>query len=178
MHGYEMMKALEERSGGFYAPSAGTIYPTLQMLEDRSLVTSNEADGKKVYSISDSGRAFLTEQGPREGSFAGPRGPQGPQGPGPQGPQWGRDFSGPGFGPHPRSPELQALRSEAAEVARLLMIAGRSSINNPEQLSKLRSIVENARKALSDLIYNSGATNATKTTSTTGEADTTSETTD
>src|SRR6266516_4862688 len=35
MHGYEMIKALEEKSGGFYTPSAGTIYPTLQMLEDR-----------------------------------------------------------------------------------------------------------------------------------------------
>ncbi|HYT41665.1 MAG TPA: PadR family transcriptional regulator, partial [Methylomirabilota bacterium] len=51
MHGYEMMKALEERSGGFYVASAGSIYPTLQMLEDRGLITSNQAEGKKVYSI-------------------------------------------------------------------------------------------------------------------------------
>ena len=47
MHGYEMIKALEERSGGFYAPSAGSIYPTLQLLEDRSFVTVNETEGKK-----------------------------------------------------------------------------------------------------------------------------------
>src|SRR5207237_10477792 len=46
MHGYEMMKALEERSGGFYVPSPGSIYPTLQMLEDRGLVSANEVEGK------------------------------------------------------------------------------------------------------------------------------------
>ena len=57
MHGYEMMKALEERSGGFYAPSAGTIYPTLQLLEDRELVTVQEVEGKKIYKITDAGRA-------------------------------------------------------------------------------------------------------------------------
>src|SRR6266852_3133281 len=51
MHGYEMMKALEEKSGGFYRPSPGSVYPTLQMLEDGGLVTSNEVEGKKVYSI-------------------------------------------------------------------------------------------------------------------------------
>ena len=58
MHGYEMMKALEEKSGGFYSPSAGSIYPTLQMLEDRGFVTSNDVEGKKVYTITDEGRAL------------------------------------------------------------------------------------------------------------------------
>jgi len=61
MHGYEVMKALESETNGCYKPSPGTVYPTLQWLEDEGLVTSSEASGKKVYSISDAGRAFLDE---------------------------------------------------------------------------------------------------------------------
>lgn len=61
MHGYEVMKALEERTRGCYTPSPGSVYPTLQWLEDEGLVESEERDGKKVYSINDSGRAFLDE---------------------------------------------------------------------------------------------------------------------
>src|SRR5260221_1400337 len=57
-----MIKELDERSGGFYTPSAGAVYPTLQLLEDRGWVTSQTADGKKVYSITDTGRAALAEQ--------------------------------------------------------------------------------------------------------------------
>lgn len=61
MHGYEVMKALEERTRGCYKPSPGSVYPTLQWLEDEGLVESEEKDGKKVYSCTDAGRAFLTE---------------------------------------------------------------------------------------------------------------------
>lgn len=61
MHGYEVMKALEEHTHGCYKPSPGTVYPTLQWLEDEGLVRSDEVDGKKVYSITDAGRAFLEE---------------------------------------------------------------------------------------------------------------------
>jgi DNA-binding PadR family transcriptional regulator len=61
MHGYEVMKALEEETHGCYKPSPGTVYPTLQWLEDEGLVTAEAADGKKVYSITDQGRAFLEE---------------------------------------------------------------------------------------------------------------------
>lgn len=61
MHGYQMMKALEEQSGGHYVPSAGSIYPTLQMLEERSFVSIQEEEGgKKVYSITEQGLAVLT----------------------------------------------------------------------------------------------------------------------
>jgi len=60
-HGYEVMKELEERLHGCYTPSPGTVYPTLQWLEDEGLVRSRDVDGKKVYEITDAGRAFLTE---------------------------------------------------------------------------------------------------------------------
>jgi DNA-binding PadR family transcriptional regulator len=59
MHGYEIIQALTDQSGGTYAPSAGTIYPRLGKLEEEGLVTK-EADGRKsVYAITDAGRAEL-----------------------------------------------------------------------------------------------------------------------
>jgi len=61
MHGYEVMKALEEHTSGCYKPSPGTVYPTLQWLEDEGLVVGKEVEGKKVYEITDAGRAFLEE---------------------------------------------------------------------------------------------------------------------
>src|SRR5436309_6530455 len=60
-HGYEMMKELEERMHGCYSPSPGTVYPTLQWLEDEGLVVAKEVEGKKVYEITDQGRQFLEE---------------------------------------------------------------------------------------------------------------------
>ncbi len=137
MHGYEVMRALEERSGGFYAPSAGTIYPTLQMLEDRGWISSSEVDGKKVYSITEDGKAALADRQKAESEFA---------------PPWER------FREQARrwnAPELQALRSEAMEVARLFTIAGRMSFDNPERTAHLRSIIERTRKDLSEMIYGS-----------------------
>jgi DNA-binding PadR family transcriptional regulator len=60
-HGYEVMKELEERMHGCYTPSPGTVYPTLQWLEDEGLVVARDVAGKKVYEITDTGRAFLDE---------------------------------------------------------------------------------------------------------------------
>jgi DNA-binding PadR family transcriptional regulator len=59
MHGYELMRELESRSGGMYRASAGTIYPTLQQLEDEGLVTSESQEGKRVYRLTDAGRREL-----------------------------------------------------------------------------------------------------------------------
>lgn len=64
MHGYEIIQALSDQSGGTYSPSAGTIYPRLGKLEEEGLVTK-EADGRKtVYAITDAGRAELTAREP------------------------------------------------------------------------------------------------------------------
>src|SRR6266545_6020465 len=62
MHGYDLIRELEQRSGGAWRPSPGSIYPTLQLLEDEGLVTSQEQDGKRVYTINDAGRAELEER--------------------------------------------------------------------------------------------------------------------
>ncbi len=58
-HGYELMKRLEERSGGTYHASAGTVYPVLQQMEDEGLLRSAERDGKRVYELTDAGRREL-----------------------------------------------------------------------------------------------------------------------
>ena len=56
MHGYEIMDKIEEKSHGMWRPSAGSIYPTLQMLEEKDLLTVKSDNGKKVYSLTDAGR--------------------------------------------------------------------------------------------------------------------------
>ena len=64
MHGHEMIKELEERTEGTWRPSAGSIYPMLQLLEDEGLIRGEEADGKRRFALTDEGR---TEQDAREG---------------------------------------------------------------------------------------------------------------
>ncbi|MGC4762085.1 PadR family transcriptional regulator [Micromonospora sp. DT46] len=61
-HGYELIRLLEERFLGLYAPSAGTIYPRLQRLEADGLVTHTAAGGRKVYEITEAGRAELRQR--------------------------------------------------------------------------------------------------------------------
>jgi DNA-binding PadR family transcriptional regulator len=63
MHGYEMIKEIEERSEGAWTPSAGSIYPTLQMLEDEGLIRGEDSDGKRRFSLTDTGRAELDAKG-------------------------------------------------------------------------------------------------------------------
>jgi DNA-binding PadR family transcriptional regulator len=61
-HGYDIIKELEERSGGRYTPSPGTVYPTLTLLEEMGFASATvEEGGKKVYSITDAGRQHLAE---------------------------------------------------------------------------------------------------------------------
>ncbi|MEU2393108.1 helix-turn-helix transcriptional regulator [Streptomyces sp. NPDC007369] len=62
-HGYEVIRLLEERFQGLYAPSAGTVYPRLAKLEAEGLVTHATEGGRKVYSITDAGRGELADRG-------------------------------------------------------------------------------------------------------------------
>jgi DNA-binding PadR family transcriptional regulator len=61
-HGYEIIRALSERFGGTYSPSAGTVYPRLSKLEEEGLVATAPEGRRTVYSITDSGRAELAER--------------------------------------------------------------------------------------------------------------------
>jgi DNA-binding PadR family transcriptional regulator len=61
-HGYDIIRELEEISYGFYKPSPGVIYPTLQMLQEMGYVSSIEQEGKRIYSITEEGLKFLDNQ--------------------------------------------------------------------------------------------------------------------
>ena len=63
MHGYEIIGELAERTGGMWKPSPGSVYPTLQLLEEEGLVVGEELDGKRRYSLTDEGRAKVAEAG-------------------------------------------------------------------------------------------------------------------
>jgi DNA-binding PadR family transcriptional regulator len=60
-HGYELIKALEERSGGFYSPSPGMIYPALTWLEEMGYASVTAEGAKKLYSITEAGREYLRD---------------------------------------------------------------------------------------------------------------------
>ena len=62
MHGYQVIQELESRSGGAWRVSPGSVYPTLQMLEEEGLIASQEVEGKRVYSLTDAGRAQVESQ--------------------------------------------------------------------------------------------------------------------
>lgn len=71
-HGYDLMQALSDRTGGTYSPSAGTIYPRLSKLEDEGLVTKTVDGRKTVYEITDAGRDHLdARRGDLDGIEAG-----------------------------------------------------------------------------------------------------------
>ncbi|MCR2783927.1 MULTISPECIES: PadR family transcriptional regulator [unclassified Microbacterium] len=55
MHGYQIIQEIEERSGGSWKPSAGSVYPTLQLLADEGLITAEEAGGRKTYALTEAG---------------------------------------------------------------------------------------------------------------------------
>jgi DNA-binding PadR family transcriptional regulator len=63
-NGYQIMQEVEERSDGAWRPSPGSVYPALQQLEDEGLIRSEELDGRKVFALTDTGRAHVQERDP------------------------------------------------------------------------------------------------------------------
>ncbi|MGO8950292.1 MAG: PadR family transcriptional regulator [Ktedonobacterales bacterium] len=143
-HGYEMIKELETQAGGFYTPSAGTIYPTLQLLEDRGWVTSQTVEGKKVFTLTDAGRAALAEhkQQQRHQNADNPFGGWGRGGPA------SRHHRGPGPFGIEMSPELDALRQHGTQVARLSLAAVMATNGDPERLAQLGDILAHTQGEL------------------------------
>jgi DNA-binding PadR family transcriptional regulator len=124
-HGYDVMRALEERFHGFYSPSPGSVYPTLQLLEDQGYVTSSQEDGKRVYTITDEGRRFLAERADAvEGVRARMHG------------AWGPRFT----------PEMRDLVNEVRRLGQLVFAqATRGALNDPDTVRRLREVVARAR---------------------------------
>ena len=62
-NGYQIMQEVQERSGGVWSPSPGSVYPALAQLEDEGLIRTQDSDGRKLFAITDEGRALLDERG-------------------------------------------------------------------------------------------------------------------
>jgi DNA-binding PadR family transcriptional regulator len=132
-HGYEVIRALEERFGGLYAPSPGSVYPTLQMLEDLGWVTASQQDGKRVYQITDEGKAFLAERGEIVHGI--------------------RERIRNWWNPRTRD-ELRRLFREVREMGQDIARAGGGRWRDPEKLERVREVVSRARHEIADILSN------------------------
>ncbi|HEX5503706.1 MAG TPA: PadR family transcriptional regulator [Thermomicrobiales bacterium] len=130
-HGYDVIRALEERFRGFYSPSPGSVYPTLQLLEDQGYVTSSQHDGKRVYTITDEGRHFLAEQAEMVERL--------------------RARIGAARGAAGRA-ELHEIFGELRQLGPLMARAGAGgALHDPEKVRRLRDIVARARREIEAL---------------------------
>jgi DNA-binding PadR family transcriptional regulator len=123
-HGYDIIRALEERMRGAYRPSPGSVYPTLQMLEDLGYVSSTQQEGKKVYTITDEGRRYLEEQSSTVDDI--------------------RSRIAAGWDAAQR-PEVSDLMHEVQQLARALFRQGTRNLQDPDRLKRLREIVARTR---------------------------------
>jgi DNA-binding PadR family transcriptional regulator len=120
MHGYQIIAEIERRSGGAWKPSAGSVYPTLQLLADEGLISAEAAEGRKTYS--------LTEEGRAEAQAAAGKGAP-----------WEASGRGDmlGMGPLPKAGV--ALAQAAAQVKRT---------GTPEQVDEAVTVLDQARRKL------------------------------
>ncbi|MGB5167446.1 MAG: PadR family transcriptional regulator, partial [Acidimicrobiia bacterium] len=117
MHGYQIMQELTERSGGMWRPSPGSIYPTLQLLNDEDLIQADEHDGKKVYRLTPDGQALVDAAH--------------------EAPPWERFGAGHNDG-------LVGLRDVGFQVGAAVMEVGRSGTD--AQIARAHQILEQTRK--------------------------------
>jgi len=61
LHGYQIIQLIEERSGGHWRPSAGSVYPALQLLEDQGYIQGEQQDNRRVFHLTESGRTYITD---------------------------------------------------------------------------------------------------------------------
>ena len=120
MHGYQIIHEIEERSGGAWKPSPGSVYPTLQLLADEGLIGAEESNGRKTYSLTDEGRAAADAAG---------------------------DKSAPWEAGSAREPGRHgALPKAGIELAQAASQVGRSG--NPEQVEQAVGVLNEARRKL------------------------------
>ncbi len=137
MHGYQIIHEIEERSGGVWKPSAGSVYPTLQLLADEGLIAAEESNGRKTYALTEAGRAEVASSGAAApwasddaaGSEAGAGAGAGPFG---------------GKGPFDKT--HGALPKAGFELAQAAAQVGRTG--TPEQVEAAVKELEDARRRL------------------------------
>ncbi|WP_143340536.1 PadR family transcriptional regulator [Demequina sp. NBRC 110057] len=124
-HGYDLIRAIEERTQGAWAPSPGSIYPTLQSLQDEGLVTIDVSEGRKVASLTDEGRAWVADNVPTPAAlFAQPEG-------------------GAGIG---------QVRHEMVQLRDAAMHVTRQVAADEDQVAKVAAVLASARKDLYRLL--------------------------
>jgi DNA-binding PadR family transcriptional regulator len=124
-HGYDVMQNLEDKTGGAWRPSPGSVYPTLQLLEDEGRVRSTERDGKRVFEITESGRTESAERIEQAG---------------------GTPWELVGKGPK----RNREVRDEFAQLFRAFKQI--SEVGTPEQVERGLLIVNDARKQLYQIL--------------------------
>ncbi|QJU55898.1 PadR family transcriptional regulator [Herbiconiux sp. KACC 21604] len=139
MHGYQIIHEIEERSGGNWKPSAGSVYPTLQLLADEGLIAAEESNGRKTYALTEAGRATVAET---EGTEPwGASGDSSGTGSGSGSDGWRNPFGTGGRG------DLRgALPKAGFELAQAAAQVGRTG--SPEQVKQAVAELEDARKRL------------------------------
>jgi DNA-binding PadR family transcriptional regulator len=120
-NGYQLMQAIEERSEGAWRPSPGSVYPTLEQLEDEGLVTTTERDGRRVFELTDAGREHVAER------------PEDAPAP------WEAAIGPSGHGGR----ELMKLVRDVATAAAQVLHAG-----DRQQVEQAREVLDDARRSL------------------------------
>ena len=130
MHGYQIISEIAERSGGAWKPSAGSVYPTLQLLADEGLITAEESAGRKTYTLTEMGRA--------EAATSADRAP------------WPTGSSGSGSGGRRDFGHAGPLAKSGMELAQAAAQVGRTG--TPEQVEKAVEILDDARRRLYSIL--------------------------
>ncbi|OCR01516.1 PadR family transcriptional regulator [Oscillatoriales cyanobacterium USR001] len=125
-HGYDLIKEMENRNGGFRRLSPGSVYPTLQMLEDGGYLSSTQEGGKKIYTITDEGRQLLAERTQKETSDS----------------PW-EAFKTAMMG---KPQEFIELRNAATELAAAVMQVARSG--NVERMNRVRELLNEVKREI------------------------------
>ncbi|MFC5788948.1 PadR family transcriptional regulator [Agromyces tardus] len=134
MHGYQIISEISERSGGVWKPSAGSVYPTLQLLADEGLVSAEESNGRKTYSLTEMGRAEAAASADRAPWPTGGTTTSSSSGSGGR-----RDFGSAG----PLAKAGMELAQAAAQVGRT---------GTPEQITEAVDILDEARRRLYSIL--------------------------
>ncbi|MDQ2732838.1 MAG: PadR family transcriptional regulator [Armatimonadota bacterium] len=138
-HGYDIIRAFEERSRGQYVPSPGTVYPTLQYLEDLGFVRSVQENDRRVYELTDAGRAELESQRERVDAF------------------WAPFTASPGT--EATEHEIGFLQDELRDLSRTVWGSLRVAVANGdlESIRRVRAAVEQCQNEIRRLITENGA---------------------
>jgi DNA-binding PadR family transcriptional regulator len=131
-HGYQLMKEMQERSSGMYRASAGSVYPTLQQLEDEGLIESEHKAGKRTYRLTNAGEKELEKEAASVHDIW--QRAEGCEG-------WG-EFSG---------PEALMMYGPLAAVVKAGVQASSRMGGNPEGVDRVREILDRARRDLEKL---------------------------